>query len=228
VLCGLVLFAAAGAARAQLSGHVALLSDYRYRGVSQSDGQPSAQAGLDYQHASGIFLGALASRVRYEPYLSGVSGQLYAGYARELNHFWSWEAGILTNVYPHPAFGPSYNYTEAFIGVTYENINARGYVGDGYLGAAGHPGYVEINASHALGAHVNVLGHLGYAIHRELSFGYPAQGRSFFDFKIGLAIEVYGFNLEVSITETTAADRDCPAGNGRCGATGIVSISRSF
>jgi uncharacterized protein (TIGR02001 family) len=228
VLCGLLLFGAAGAARAQLSGHVAVLSDYRYRGVSQSDGEPSVQGGLDYQHASGIFLGAVASRVRYEPYLSGVHGQFYAGYARALNQFWSWEAGILTNLYPRPAFGPSYNYTEAFAGVTYENISARGYIGDGNLGAGGHPGYVEINASHALGARVNVLGHLGYATHRELPFGYSGQGRSFFDFKIGLVIEIYGFNLELSITETTASERDCPAGSGRCGATGIVSISRSF
>ena len=62
--------AAAPAARAQpreprLSGYVTLTTDYRNRGLSQTDGEPALQAGIDYQHSRGWFIGAFASNVEF-------------------------------------------------------------------------------------------------------------------------------------------------------------------
>jgi uncharacterized protein (TIGR02001 family) len=44
-----------------LSGDVGAVSDYTFRGVSRSDGDPAVQAGIDLAHSSGFYLGAFLS-----------------------------------------------------------------------------------------------------------------------------------------------------------------------
>jgi hypothetical protein len=43
------------------SGNIGIASSYIYRGLNQSDYKPAFQAGLDYSHASGFYIGAWAS-----------------------------------------------------------------------------------------------------------------------------------------------------------------------
>ncbi|HEY5293218.1 MAG TPA: TorF family putative porin, partial [Burkholderiales bacterium] len=45
--------AAAPASPHTVTGNVALTSDYIFRGLSQTNGDPAIQGGLDYSHASG-------------------------------------------------------------------------------------------------------------------------------------------------------------------------------
>ncbi len=54
----------AGAARAEVSGSASVVSDYRYRGVSLSNGEPAAQVDLNYDDRSGAYAGAFVSNVR--------------------------------------------------------------------------------------------------------------------------------------------------------------------
>jgi uncharacterized protein (TIGR02001 family) len=46
-----------------LSANVTLTSNYIFRGISQTGGDPAIQGGLDYSHASGFYLGTWASNV---------------------------------------------------------------------------------------------------------------------------------------------------------------------
>ena len=57
----------ASEACAQVSGSVTLVSDYRYRGISLSDGRPTAQLSVAYDRPDGWYMGAFASRVRLRP-----------------------------------------------------------------------------------------------------------------------------------------------------------------
>ena len=40
-----------------VTGNISLVSDYRFRGISQTFEKPAIQGGFDYAHASGIYLG---------------------------------------------------------------------------------------------------------------------------------------------------------------------------
>lgn len=44
-------------------GNVSLVSDYRFRGISQTMRRPAIQGGFDYSHISGLYLGTWASNV---------------------------------------------------------------------------------------------------------------------------------------------------------------------
>ena len=46
-----------------LSANVFLVSDYLFRGITQTWGKPAIQGGFDFVHDSGIYLGTWASNV---------------------------------------------------------------------------------------------------------------------------------------------------------------------
>jgi uncharacterized protein (TIGR02001 family) len=54
---------AAPASPHTLTGNVGFVSDYRFRGISQTFKEPALQGGFDYSHASGFYLGTWASNV---------------------------------------------------------------------------------------------------------------------------------------------------------------------
>src|SRR5256885_17137169 len=57
------LAAAQAAAPSPLTGNATLISDYRFRGISQTYQKPAFQGGFDYAHASGLYAGNWNSNV---------------------------------------------------------------------------------------------------------------------------------------------------------------------
>ena len=50
-----------------VSANVALTTDYRFRGVSLSAGDPAIQGGIDVGHESGFYVGTWASSIEGGP-----------------------------------------------------------------------------------------------------------------------------------------------------------------
>jgi uncharacterized protein (TIGR02001 family) len=72
-----------------LSANVTLTSDYIFRGISQSSGDPAIQGGFDYSHASGLYAGTWASNVGwirdFQGYESGsMEIDFYGGYRGDI------------------------------------------------------------------------------------------------------------------------------------------------
>jgi len=213
---------------AQVSGDVSLLSDYRFRGESLTEGDPALQAAVNYDHPSGIFLGGLVSNVKINPDVSGLSAIGYAGYTRPLGERSAWEAGVVTYVFPQPTYGPDYNYTEAFVGATFAALSSRVYYTNSYFGG-GQAVYAELNATHALDQRFSLSAHLGYLGQAEPRSPPPSgERRGLIDFQAGVSVELSGFKLGLSIVGTDAQHSTCPIGTGRCNTTGVVSISHPF
>ncbi len=228
VLLLLALLSISGTVAAQVSGDVALLSDYRFRGESLTEGRPALQAGVNYDHSSGLFAGGLVSNVRIDPDVVGLSAQIYGGYTRPIGERASWDIGVATYVFPHPTMGPDYDYTEVFVGASFDSLSSRLYYTNSYFGG-GQAAYLELNGSHAINDRITLIGHVGY-----LGLSQPreptsnAQRESLFDFLAGINFDVSGFTLGLSIVGTNAQQNACPAGSGRCNTTGVVSISHKF
>jgi uncharacterized protein (TIGR02001 family) len=214
---------------AQTSGDVSLLSDYRFRGESLTEGRPAAQASLAYDHASGLFLGALLSNVHIEPAASGLSGQFYGGYARPFADRKSWEVGAVTYVFPHPAVPPDYDYSEIFVGASMNRLSARLYYSKNYFQIGSSALYSELSAEQPIIEHVALVGHLGY-----LRINSPARAvsqervGSQADLLIGVVWNVLSFNIGLALTGTGSRRDSCPTGTGHCNTAAVASISRPF
>ena len=85
------LLAVSGVSQAQFSSTWTAVSDYDFRGVSQSAKGPALQGSADYAFASGVSIGAWASNVDFdEPNEGFVSDEdieldLYVNYAGKIN-----------------------------------------------------------------------------------------------------------------------------------------------
>jgi len=68
------------------TGNFGVTSDYRFRGISQSDKKPAIQGGIDFAHKSGLYLGNWNSSVSdfAAPLGSGIEMDFYGGYKTEV------------------------------------------------------------------------------------------------------------------------------------------------
>jgi uncharacterized protein (TIGR02001 family) len=56
---------APAAPESTLGYNVGVVSEYRYRGLAQTKGDPALQGGVDYAHASGLYVGAWGSSIKW-------------------------------------------------------------------------------------------------------------------------------------------------------------------
>ena len=165
---------------ADLAYNVGVLSDYRYRGISQTRFKPAVQAGLDFS-AGGLYLGAWASTIKWVKDAYGdaqVEVDLYGGYKGEIvKDTLSYEVGVLQYLYPSAktrTWSASYkdpNTTEIYGALSYGPATlkvsyALGNLFGNYDFAAnkGSKGstYVDLSASFDVGGGVLLAPHVGY------------------------------------------------------------------
>ncbi len=88
------------------------VSDYRFRGVSLSNGKPAIQPGLTISHSSGLYVSAWGSNVANNSG-SDVEVDLTAGFSKSVGKV-ELDLGMIGYLYPGAA---ATNYAEAFAGI---------------------------------------------------------------------------------------------------------------
>ena len=83
-----------------VTGNVALVTDYRFRGVSLSGGDPAVQGGIDVVHDSGFYVGTWASSIQGGQPYGEMELDLYAGWAGDVAEGVKLDAGLLYYAYP--------------------------------------------------------------------------------------------------------------------------------
>ncbi len=85
-----------------VSGSVALVSDYRFRGVSQTDEELAVQGGLTISHESGVYVGTWASNLAGWGTFGGSNTELdlYGGFKTEVTPGVSLDVGLTWYMYP--------------------------------------------------------------------------------------------------------------------------------
>lgn len=90
-----------------LTANVGLFSEYIFRGIAQTAGKPAVQAGFDYAHSSGLYLGTWGSNISWlEDFgaysRSSLEWDFYGGYKAKFpgSDDWSYDVGTLYYYYP--------------------------------------------------------------------------------------------------------------------------------
>ncbi|WP_394782068.1 TorF family putative porin [Undibacterium sp.] len=158
-----LLFCAAGViasenAWSQVSGSVSVVSDYRFRGVSLSDGQAEPQATVAYDSPAGWYAGVFGSGVKLR---EGRDQQLiaYAGYSQRQASGLTWEVGATNSSFMQTSGS---NYAEAFVGLSFDEYSGRLYLSPNYFGQSTTTAYLELNASHLVAEQTSLIAHVGY------------------------------------------------------------------
>lgn len=171
-----------------VSGSAALVSDYRFRGVSQSDKEMAVQAGATVSHESGLYVGTWASNLSGWGTFGGSNMELdiFGGYSTEVASGLTLDVGLTWYMYPGGAdktdFAEPYvklsgdlGPAKLLVGVAYapkqEALGKFYDSGASYLtGIPDNPGaksdnlYVWTDASSGIpGTALTIKGHLGYS-----------------------------------------------------------------
>lgn len=103
-----------GGAGIELSGNAAVVSDYRFRGVSLSDGDIAIQGGVDAALPAGFYIGTWGSSIEEGDGTGYGHTELdvYGGWSGEFGAF-STDVGVLFYLYPNAVPG-SFDYYEFY------------------------------------------------------------------------------------------------------------------
>ncbi|WP_065187560.1 TorF family putative porin [Shewanella woodyi] len=191
-------------ASAEVSGEVSLTNDYRFRGVSQTASDFAIQAGVDWSHDSGFFLGAWASNVDFdEPDYNGpdIELDIYAGYYGELNDDLSYDVTLYRYNYPGDS---DLDYLEASIGVDFSGFRLAYWYTNDYGGSDLDLHYTEVNYSYEFYENWSLDLHYGYNFGDGIDDGEGFD--SYADYSIGVSTEVAGIGLSLAWLDTDISD----------------------
>lgn len=182
----------AGTATAQVGGNIALLSDYRFRGVSMSDGHPVPQLTLNYDDPDSWYWGVQASGVNLHE-RGGTQWIAYAGMARRLASGWSWEAGASRSVLPRDHGS---DYGEWYAGLAAERIGFRLYFSPHYFGRDTRTLYAEMNGFYPMPGGFKLVAHIG--VLRPLPRAGMEAASMVRDGSLGLAAALGDWNAQLA------------------------------
>jgi uncharacterized protein (TIGR02001 family) len=152
---------------AQLAFNVGAVTDYRYRGISQTRLKPALQGGIDYS-AGGFYVGTWASTIKWIDDLnadSKVEIDVYGGYKGELTKDLTYDIGVLTYVYPSNDLDPSANTTEIYGALTYgpATLKYSHAVTDTFANPdSKNSYYLDLSAGFDVGGGLTLTPHIGY------------------------------------------------------------------
>ena len=110
-----------------LSANIALTSEYFFRGLSQTDGSPTIQGGIDFGYdldgPADIYLGIWGSGVNFQTPTSGDDAttefDIYGGLAGEVEGV-TWDLGFIWYTYPGADSSLNYDFIEGAINLGYD------------------------------------------------------------------------------------------------------------
>src|SRR3546814_7441174 len=80
-----------------VSGSTTVVSDYRFRGFSQSDEEAAIQGSITVSHGSGLYLGTWGSSIGFA---NGTEIDVFGGYAKEVGPGLTADIGATLYLYP--------------------------------------------------------------------------------------------------------------------------------
>lgn len=211
-----------------VSGSVGLVSDYRFRGVSQSDKEMAIQGGVTVTHKSGFYVGTWASNLAGWGTFGGSNMELdvFGGYAFPISDSAKLDVGLTWYMYPGGA--DTTDFVEPYVKLSAGNGPLTGLVGVAYapkqqaLGnfsntpfSAGQSEdnlYLWGDVAYAIpGTPLKLKGHVGY------SDGNPGLGPNgtslaptgkYVDWLIGAEGTIGPVTLGVSYVDTDISDAE--------------------
>ena len=210
-----------------ISANLSIVSDYAFRGISQTDQRPALQGGLDYEHDSGFYAGFWASNVSWLNDLgaskNSMETNLYAGYATELGPI-GLDLGLLQYYYPgsyggqYKADGNKKPHTlEGYVGLSYEWLSfkySHSFTNLFGLDDSKNSKYYDLSAAYEIMDGLTLDAHYGYSSIKN--------GDNYEDWKLGLTKAYGGFDFGLHYVDSDI--KDSSIADDRV----ILSVSKSF
>lgn len=211
----------------EVSGELGIVSDYRFRGISRSFGDPAIQGGAELTLPNNFYVGSWASIVDKNQFANsrGFEWQVNAGYRTKLWDGFKLDAGLVQYMYPAVS---TYSTLEAYAGLNWQWLTFKIYnsLSNTFFAAEGarNSRYFELGARYRLFPDVNLIGHIG----NQLIAGNDGDN---IDYQVGIEKAWKGlqwgasyYGTDVDVATTNLAGRTVNLG----GRALVLSIRKEF
>jgi uncharacterized protein (TIGR02001 family) len=238
-----------------VTGNATLISDYRFRGFTQTNYGPAFQGGFDVAHKSGFYLGNWNSNVAQALYNgASLETDLYGGYKGELMKDLGYDVGVIHYMYAKSGKdkvyspGTKVDNTEVYGGLTYGPFSGKlFYVTGDYFKTAALAGkpyktdkstYLDLSYSQefsgiTLGAHYGLLTLRNAKFYTTAGDAGPTPlSKTVGDYKLSAGMDVGGGYIgTIAVYGTTkkgyfATDLDAAKSAGKTSL--VVSLGKTF
>jgi uncharacterized protein (TIGR02001 family) len=207
-----------------LSYNIGAVTDYRYRGISQTRLKPALQGGIDFAHKSGFYIGTWASTIKWIKDGGGdasVEVDLYGGYKFNAGPV-AVDVGALRYFYPNSQLGVNPDTTELYAAGTWGPATLKySHAVTNLFGFADSKGsgYLDLSATFETPWWgLTVTPHIG---HQRVAHN---GGFSYTDYSVTLGKDFgNGISASLALVDTdTSAYRGPLPGNKDLGKAGVV------
>lgn len=209
------LLGVAGVTQAGVTSTWTAVSDYDFRGITQTAQDPALQGSLDYAHESGWYIGAWASNIDFGIDESASSLKdpkieldIYTGFTKTLDSGFSYDVGGVYYTYPEES---DFNYLEVYGGVGYTaksglSIKGKLFFSPDFGGKTTDGDtegeYLSGDLTVPLPANFSILGHAGYSWGDYWDkLDDAGIGRPYFDYSVGVGYTAGKFNLALKFID---------------------------
>ncbi|TAK44717.1 MAG: hypothetical protein EPO27_11900 [Betaproteobacteria bacterium] len=219
-----------------VTGNAGLFSSYRFRGIDQTFGKPALQGGIDYGHASGLYLGNWNSNISEGAGFpaGNLEMDFYGGWKKAFGDF-GLDVGFIYYYYPgtdaNLATGTAFvnprdatkihtgrvDNKEIYIGGSWKWLSLKySHAIDDYFSLPGTKGsnYLDFSAGYDLGNGWGVNGHVGSFKLKGWSVGTDASDGDYTDWKVGVTKDVNGWVFGAAYIDSDAKGSCNPANPG--------------
>jgi uncharacterized protein (TIGR02001 family) len=230
-----------------LTGNLGIFSDYRFRGISQTNKNPAIQGGVDFSMKNGLYLGNWNSNVDSAQYTgANIEMDFYGGWKATFGDFGLDIGGIY---YYYPGSGNQKSYPgsfkvdngELYIGGTWGPLALKySYALTDFFGVPGTKGayYVVLSGAHDFGNGFGINASVGYqgglkngdnGLSSCVTEFNGTVACSITDYKLGGTYTIDGWVLGLAYVST---NRDIPGvtdpSKNISNGTALVSVTKTF
>ena len=215
--------AAAPASPHTFTGNISLVSDYRFRGISQTFKVPAIQGGFDYSHSSGFYAGNWDSNVNTGAGFPGGSIEMdfYGGWKQTWGD-WGLDLGGIYYYYPgtdanaanfpaNPKNGKTHTGNvhngELYIGGSWKWLSLKySHAVTDYFSLPDTKGsnYLDFSGTYDLGDGWGIVGHIGNFNLKNWHTTTNVTKGDYTDWKLGVTKDLSGWIVGASYIDTNA------------------------
>jgi len=225
------------------SANLGLFTDYRFRGISQTNMKPALQGGFDVSHKSGLYAGNWNSNVDSVLYNgANLEMDFYGGYKHSFDGGFGLDLGAIYYYYPGSGANglTKIDNTELYIAGSYGPVSLKyNYAVSDFFSAPNSKGssYLDLGFNYDFGNNWGVVAHYGYqylkgdARAAVIGGSFPGPD-NYSDWKLGGTYTVDGWVIALAYIATNRdyalGGTGSPSNKNISGATGVLSVSKTF
>lgn len=225
-------------AQAQVTGDLDVMSDYRFRGISQTQNGPGVAGKIAYDDPTGLYIAGRLRSVSADVFhgSSGAEADVFAGWRKDVYKGLIVDVGSYNYFYPRATSpvdtGSNYDTYEGYLGLAYGPVSVKysRTLGNGYFGTANAQGtgYYQADVNYPIaGSKFSLLGHAGHTnIANSANLNYT-------DYNFGVGYNLVGWQIAAKyytnsdLTNTFKTDNTVD-GQKLYKNAAVLSVSKSF